>query len=586
MQTCIPANSSRGGDGYETVMWSRGITLLVLFLKFWLSAPVCHAQDVGTCEHGEAEAFLDVNNVRAAIYNNGNLFWRGSGTVYTVPKRSGVNALFSTMVWIGGLVDGELRFAGTVYGPWEFWPGPLDEMGNPPFDCTEYDRIYSIYRDSLRYYEETGIPTRDLIDWPADLGAPVIDGDGIPDNYNLVGGDRPALVGDQMLWWVMNDAGNKKEWSKRPPFPLEVHVTVFAYNDYEPYPYLNETLRQTTFYQFKLIYKGDKSIEDAWFGLHVDSDLGYDMDDYIGSDSTLGLGFFYNADDNDEDVESWAQYRVWPGYGTKPPAIGIDFLQGPIVLPDAQDNDGDDKSDEPGERQGMTSFLQYFSCKCPVGNPDGPTNDPYTYLQGLWLDGKPMTIGGIGYGGNIPTHFIFSGNPPDYWSEDNQDGDGARNTPGQRRIVISTGPFRMEPGDEQEIVLGIIWSRGEDRLDSVYKLKREDAVIQSAIDILLEPRLPVVEKAEEIPKRYTLVHNYPNPFAGTTTFSYDLPADDRVKLRVYDVLGRVVETLVNTSQPAGPYEIEFDGSHLTAGVYFYRFTTTRVSGAHRMVLMQ
>jgi len=546
----------------------------------------CYAQAFGNCEHGKSEAFLDVNNVRAAIYNKGNLFWRGSGNVYTVPKKSGINAIFNTLLWIGGLVDGELRFAGTYTGPFEFWPGPLDDMGNPPVDCAVYDRIYTIYRDSLRYYDETGIATRDLIDWPAELGAPVLDGDGIPDNYNLQGSDRPALIGDQMLWWIMNDAGNKKMWSERAPFPLEIQVSAFAFNEMNHYPYLRDALRHTTFYRFNVKYAGSKPLENAWFGLSVLMELGYSRDDYVGSDSTLGLGFAYNADGYDEDDNDWGNYQIRPGYGARPPALGFDFLKGPVILPDARDNDGDGAIDEPDERAGMTRFINYHGGGSVQGNPDRSSADPYKYLRGIWRDGSPMTLGGTGYGGSIPVYFMFPGNPPDYWSEENTDGYGSRNTPSYRKMIMSTGPFRMQPGDEEEIVLGIIWSQGKDRLDSVYKLKREDAVIQSAIDMLLEPRLPVVEKTEEIPKRYTLVHNYPNPFAGTTTFSYDLQADDTVLLRVYDVLGRVVETLVDIPQPAGHYEVSFDGSRLPAGVYFYRFTTSRVDGAHKMVMMR
>ena len=65
-------------------------------LAIWLFLAVgANAQDLGTCKSGEAQAFLNVNNVRAAIYNAGNLFWRGSGAIYTVPQGMGVNAIFA-----------------------------------------------------------------------------------------------------------------------------------------------------------------------------------------------------------------------------------------------------------------------------------------------------------------------------------------------------------------------------------------------------------------------------------------------------------------------------------------------------------
>lgn len=171
------------------------------------------AQTVGSCDHGEATARLDINGVSAAVYNNGNLFWAGSLPHYNVPAGSQSNAIFATNLWIGGLVEGELRMSASDYGPWEMWPGPLDESGNPPEDCSEYDRIYKVSGYELNEFNRTGIPTRDIAEWPWQLGAPVEDGDGDPDNYDLEAGDRPKIEGDQTLWWVMNDMGNSHDWS-------------------------------------------------------------------------------------------------------------------------------------------------------------------------------------------------------------------------------------------------------------------------------------------------------------------------------------------------------------------------------------
>ena len=526
--------------GRNAVMgWHAFVSWMTLLIA-WVNVSASVAQTVRNCEIGQAEADLDINNVRARVYNTGGLFWRGFGNYYTVPKRGQANAVFTTNIWIGGMADGELRFAGTTFSPWEFWPGPLDALGHPPDDCSEYDRIYEIRRDSLRHYEQTGKASRDLIEWPVALGAPVIDGDGIEGNYNLGGGDRPALVGDQMLWWVMNDAGNIKEWSKRAPFPLEVQVTAFAFSDLDDYPglknigssrYLEDVLWHTTFYRFRLVYKGRSPLEEAWFGLHADTDLGDFSDDFVGSDSTLGLGFTYNGD----EVDGRRNPDYEHVYDGPPPALGYDFFKGPIINPDGLDNDDDGEIDEEGERAGMTRFLFYSGDSSVYGSPHGDTSDPYNYLRGMWRDGTTLTYGTwLGYGGTTPTHFVWTGNPPNYWSEENTDGQGARNIPSDRRFVMSTGPFRMEPGDEQEIIVGIVWARGEDRLKSVYKLKWDDALIQSVFDELIQPHLPDTQL--DIPYNYALFHNYPNPFSSRTTITYHLPVDDTVILRVFDVL--------------------------------------------------
>ncbi len=77
-------------------------------------------------------------------------------------------------------------------------------------------------------------------------------------------------------------------------------------------------------------------------------------------------------------------------------------------------------------------------------------------------------------------------------------------------------------------------------------------------------------------KDYALDQNYPNPFNPTTVISYTIPKAGHVSLKIYDVLGREVETLVNDNQNVGRYEVNFDGSRLASGVYFYRL----VAGSH------
>ena len=74
----------------------------------------------------------------------------------------------------------------------------------------------------------------------------------------------------------------------------------------------------------------------------------------------------------------------------------------------------------------------------------------------------------------------------------------------------------------------------------------------------------------DVPKTYALYQNYPNPFNPSTAISYELSAASRVTLKVYDVLGREVATLVDGQQNAGVYKVSFNASRYASGVYFYR----------------
>jgi len=83
---------------------------------------------------------------------------------------------------------------------------------------------------------------------------------------------------------------------------------------------------------------------------------------------------------------------------------------------------------------------------------------------------------------------------------------------------------------------------------------------------------------------YLLLQNYPNPVNPTTTIKYQVPELSFVTLKVYDVLGNEVTTLVNEEIPAGSYDVEFDGSELTSGIYFYRLQIGSIIEAKKMVL--
>lgn len=89
-----------------------------------------------------------------------------------------------------------------------------------------------------------------------------------------------------------------------------------------------------------------------------------------------------------------------------------------------------------------------------------------------------------------------------------------------------------------------------------------------------------------IPMTYELSQNYPNPFNPVTTISYSLPEASRVELKVYDILGREVMTLVNKEQNAGKYNVQFDAGRLSSGIYIYRISAKNFTRTNKMVLLK
>ena len=90
----------------------------------------------------------------------------------------------------------------------------------------------------------------------------------------------------------------------------------------------------------------------------------------------------------------------------------------------------------------------------------------------------------------------------------------------------------------------------------------------------------------EIPNEFKLIQNYPNPFNPITKIRFDLPKNANVKLTIYDMLGREIETLVNEQLNAGRYEVAFDGTKYTSGVYYYRLNAGEFVETKKMILVK
>ncbi len=545
---------------FASVLPSRvGLVLSAMLLA---SAPPASAQTVGDCLLGTAEADLDINDVSARLFNSGNLFFGNettSGDGYLVPKASRNSPIFASNLWVGGKVDGEIRTAAGRYQNFEFWPGPLDEEGSPPADCSAFDRIYLVSRGDVARYLDTGEATDDLRDWPVDLGAPVLDGDGVAGNYDLAGGDEPALSGEQMAWWVMNDAGNRyPAFFDSPPIGLEARVSAFAV------PSTTAALHQATLYRYRFTHRGSAPLDSAYVTFWTDSDLGDASDDFIGSDTTLSMGFTYNASEPD------AFYGV-------PPAVGIKVIQGPVGLPNGRDDDGDSEVDEPDERLGMTAS-PCFS-KLYIGEPITPEGF-YNCMRGLWTDGTPITRWGGGYGSDFPvTTFGDPGDPivGAFWSEENPDGTGVRNPSGDRRFVVVTGPFRLAPGASTEVVFVIPFAQGADRLDSIVELREAARYLQNAYEVgFFEPQRVGGVPEPVLPDAFGLSRPFPNPFRSATSLTLTVPEGaGRARLSVFDVLGREVAVLADGLLPPGEQTLTLGGAGLPAGVYLVRLRTAR-----------
>ena len=94
------------------------------------------------------------------------------------------------------------------------------------------------------------------------------------------------------------------------------------------------------------------------------------------------------------------------------------------------------------------------------------------------------------------------------------------------------------------------------------------------------------EKNELIPDKFHLSQNFPNPFNPTTTIHYKLPEANPVTIKIYNLLGQKIVTLVDKWMPAGSYQVKFDAAGFASGLYFYRIEAGKYSQVRKMMLLR
>ncbi len=492
---------------------------------------------MANCSAPRASRELWYNNVRTIIYSGGDMWWDLNGNnqaYYYVPavqnRNSGISSSFAGSIWLGGLdVGGQLKVAAMTYrqGGIDFWPGPLDTTNAAASteQCAKFDNIFTITRSEVDVFVSSGFksPTQDILSWPGNglstenqgiRLAPFVDsnGDGV---YDPATGDYPAydyenkaekdnlgfcktkLFGDYTMFWVFNDNGGIHTETQGVPIGVEVRAQAFAFKT-------NDEINNMTFYSYEIFNRSSFQLNNTYFTIWNDADLGYYLDDYVGCDVKRGLGYIYNADPFDETASGVNGYQDYP------PALGCDFFRGPLAdydpstgKGDGIDNDQDGKTDEVGETIQMSRFTYYNN---NIGAFPPQTTNPdiaihyYNYMTGKWKDGSFFTSGGNAYGGTLPATFVYDGDPVKStgWTEK-----GAGNLPGDRRFLQSAGPFTLKPGAVNEITFGMPWAQSPSKGGNIQSLEllytaddKAQALFDNCFKLLDGPEAPEITVQE------------------------------------------------------------------------------------------
>ncbi len=418
--------------------------------------------------------------------------------------------------------------------------------------------------------------------------------------------DKPNVIGDITAFTVYNDGvvPFERTFSDVMPQGIEIRQSVFSYAT-ENQPSLSNTVFIK--YQIENMATVTDTLKSAYFAVWTDPDIGDALDDLLGVDTLLNAAYCYNDGDDIPDYESNSNY------GTNPPACFMPFIQGPpTYIPgetfiDNNDNGRFDMvTDTPldsaisrmGQYGGVsikdgaknnqiTSSIQTLSSH-PTQSSPRSKEDLRNYMLGMDSEENYIDPCYWGYGevyeedcNSVNPRFMYSGDPVMQ--------QGWINTQiSDIKQITSTGPFELIKNEPIDIITAYVVGRGDDPLSSITEARKN---VQNAIEFYESnfgdtAVVGVQKENTHLPEKYVLHQNYPNPFNPSTTISYSLPTQSQVELKIYDVLGREVATLVNKEQNTGSYQVQFNASNLGSGVYFYQIRAGSFVERKKMILLK
>lgn len=454
---------------------------------------------------------LDANNIRASIHKN--VLFQYAGTYgsyglgyFNVPKNSNTATIYASNLWLAGEdINGNIRVSASTYQEANSRgnAGPIMDSVNYSYYNYQWDRVWKVSEMDIQNHIAGISTTEAIINWPAhgdtSLGqalnlAPFVDVDnnGI---YNPLVGDYPKIKGQQAIYFIQNDKRDTVQ-----PYILRIGIEIhgMAYSFYCPE---DSALNNTVFVSYKVYNRSASPLFNAYIGLWSDLDIGNPQDDYLATDVSRGSFYGYNKDNVDETVP-WTV-----GYGASPPAQSVTFLKGPKLPNDGIDNpltnnvqDAIDSNGVPyqglgigfgdgvvdNEFMGLSNFLTYDIDSNSIGfNEPEISSDYYNYLKGNWKSGIPMTWGGMGIGGTVPTNYLFPGGSDSlFWSTQ-----GIITTPSpwndnsslrDIRGIGSCGPFTFLPDSAVELDLAFVFGRDYTDTSNTAAI----TIMQNRIDVI------------------------------------------------------------------------------------------------------
>jgi len=455
--------------------------------------------------------------------------------------------VFQHGLWLFGYRNDSLISATSYFLP-GYTPGPIIngragilEMPDDRFRFRSYLLTAS-----------SGPGDPDYDEWPSQWGAPVN-----PDG-------TPKLFGDVIMWTVYNDAHPDIHSPDFEPVNqintfFEVRETVWGYNQ-------AGTLGDALFFKWQIYNKSDAMLDSVVICHWNDIDIGSIISNHLAYNVENEFGYAYDHGSRYEgEVE------------IPPIAASYVLLQGPVIPKEGSTGYSFGHRIADHRNLETTGFWaigddsasdEYF-----LGCPHN-IQQAYYFITGRRHDGTPIINPVTGE----KTSYTFTGDPIS--------GEGwinILNNGGMAGYMVSSGPITMAPGDSQEVVFALVGAIADTLPDAITGLRDKVIEIQKFYDTNLKSE---IEKQADVPAKFHLAQNYPNPFNASTVIRYEIPKRAFTTLRIYNLKGQLVETIVNRSLPAGSHQIYWNPGELPSGMYFYRIESDNVRLTHKCLILK
>jgi len=482
-------------------------------------------------------------------------------TAFIYPKKRGVSALRSGTFWVAGTdSENNLKASHETYmfgitHKRSWFAGPND----PNTNCEVWDRMFDLSKMNLDVFKadladgkiDNPIPLS-ILGWPGN-GNPhfaTIHGFEIPtSNYGYAAfedvdgdkiydpekGDFPINNGaDYSSWSVRNDFFSK---ATIPPVGVEIQLTSNTFNNQ------GEALDNSIIYEVKLINKSGGRLTNMGFTIWVFPELGCGEDDFFGCSPDDNLVYIYNRD----SLDGWPSGTCGLSkttYGYDIPLIGIKVLK-----PFRGSNDSE---------VNLSSFIYHNTAFDPPTQTYIPRNDAdeiFNLMSGLWTDGSPLTKGGSGVGGNIPTNYVFSDPPND---EDGWSMCTAQLAFNFRMLMLNFTPFELDHNESNTMTFSVTGVENVPHPcpDITPIIERTDA-----LEEIWNDRILTSTNSISIDQDQDLTIS-PNPTSDIISIS--LTGKDKIdKIELVNLQGQSIKVVSNV----GKASLEMDLSEFISGAY-------------------